>query len=94
MPAKDGIQEIYCNFAHANWTLFDLTIQIGQLMPEREPTTPGFVVEHRAAITFPWPQAKVLRDLLVQLVASYETANGEIKPINLPPDPTAKPSAG
>jgi hypothetical protein len=51
-----------------------------------------FVVEERAAITFSWPQAKQLRDIFAGLVASYEEANGEIKPLKLPPDPSAKRS--
>ena len=48
-----------------------------------------FVAEELGAVTFSWPQAKFMRDMLTRLVASYEETNGEIKPLKLPPDPTS-----
>jgi hypothetical protein len=82
---QERIPEIYGNFYNVSWTLFDVRVQIGQLIPKvtGEPDK-GFFVEERAAITFAWPEAKALRDGLVELVARYEEANGEIKKINLP----------
>jgi len=106
IPARDGsFIEIYGNFAHASWTLFDVRIKVGHLIPSEESPDPiddkdslnpkGFVIEQLAAITIAWPQAKYLRDVLTRLVASYEEVNGEIKPLKLPPDPTTPPdSAG
>ncbi len=85
-PRYGTVPEIYANFVHASWTLFDLRVRLGQLVPSEEGTT--FDVEERAAVTFSWPQAKVLRNLLVDMVASYERANGEIQPLKLPEDPT------
>jgi len=90
IPAKDGSHnEIYGNFVHPTWTLFDVRIRVGILVPD-EADASDFVVEERAAITVSWPQAKNLRDVLTGLVTSYEEANGEIKPLKLPPDPSAK----
>jgi hypothetical protein len=88
--SKTGIPEIYTNYTHASWTLFDVRVRLGHLVsgdPSDE-TAKEFVAEELGAVTFSWHQAKLLRDLLGRLVASYEGANGEIKPLKLPPDPT------
>jgi hypothetical protein len=87
IPSKEGVQEFYGNVILASWTLFDVRFRVGQLIPDPkrpEPNTGGFVAEERAAITIAWPHAKVLRDNLIDLVARYEKANGEIKPLILP----------
>ncbi len=85
IPARNGVnQEIYGNFVHPSWTLFDVRLRVGQLIPDEASKT--FVVEERAAVTFAWPQAKVLRDMFARLVDAYEEANGEIEPLKLPPD--------
>jgi hypothetical protein len=96
VPSKNGsIPEIYTNYTHASWTLFDVRVRFGHLVsadPSNETST-EFVAEELGAVTFSWPQAKFMRDTLNKLVASYEETNGEIKPLKLPPDPaTAKPS--
>lgn len=87
---KDHIPEIYCNYIHTSWTLFDVRLQLGQLIPSEEKD--GFVADESAAVTFSWNQAKLVRDLMVGLVKSFEDANGEIKPLKLP-DLSALPSA-
>jgi len=88
-PPRSGVfHEIYCNYAHASWTLSDVRLTLGQLIPNEEGV---FVIEQRGAVTFAWDQAKYLRDRLVELIASYESVNGEIPRIKLPPDPTVKP---
>jgi hypothetical protein len=97
IPSKGGsIPEIYTNYTHASWTLFDVRLRLGHLIsgdPANE-TAKEFVAEELGAVTFSWPQAKFIRNTLSQLVASYEEANGEIKPLKLPADPTAaKPSS-
>lgn len=84
--SKDNIPEIYSNFTHSSWTLFDIRVRFGQLVPTTEDKS-GFVVEERAAVTFSWNQAKNVRDLLTQLIDSFEKVNGEIKPLKLAPDP-------
>jgi hypothetical protein len=76
--------EIYSNYMNASWTLFDGRIALGQIVPLDSGGSPEFVVEERAAVIIAWPEAKVIRDALIDLVARYEKANGEIKPLNLP----------
>lgn len=57
---------------------------IGQLVPADSNTTSDFVCDESAGVTVAWPYVKILRDTLVELIASYERANGEIKPVKLP----------
>lgn len=83
------VPEYYCNFTRASWTLFDVRVKIGQLVPSGEGVK-DFVVEERAAVTFSWNQAKILARLLSELVASFEEVNGEIKSLKLAQDPGAK----
>jgi hypothetical protein len=84
--SKQVTPEIYGNFFNTTWTLFDVRFQVGQLIAKKEgDLSAGFVVEKRGAVTIAWPQVKLLRDTLVDLVARYEKANGEIKPLVLPP---------
>lgn len=90
VPSPNGVPEIYTNFVHANWSLYDVRIRLGQLVPDPKSTNPAtskWVSEERAAVTFAWPHAKILRDLLINLVKRYEEVNGEIKPLKLPPSP-------
>ncbi len=91
VPSKNGTApEIYTNYTHASWTLFDVRVRLGHLIsgdPSDE-TAKEFVAEELGAVTFSWPQAKFIRDALTKLVASYEETNGEIKPLKLPPDPS------
>lgn len=92
IPARDGtFHEIYSNFMHASWTLFDVRVRLGQLItiPQVSDDPKDLVVEERGAVTISWPQAKYIAGILAQLVESYEKTNGEIKPLKLPPDPTA-----
>jgi hypothetical protein len=84
--SKEGTPQIYTNYVSVSWTLFDLRFVLGQLVPEK-PGNKVFVAEERGSVTFAWPEAKALRDMLVGLVQEYEKANGEIKPLNLPPVP-------
>jgi hypothetical protein len=83
---KDGTPDIYSNYVNASWTLFDVRVTFGQLLPLDVGSNSGFVVEERAAVTIAWAEAKILRDALNDLVARYEKVNGEIKPINLAPN--------
>ncbi len=77
---EEGVFEEYSNYVHMNWTLFDVRIRFGQVVPnpEHPPERAGFAVSERAAITMPWGQAKALRDMLVDVVNKYESVNGEI----------------
>ena len=85
-PKSGVVPEIYCNFVNSSWTLFDVRVRLGQLVPREGEE--GFVVEERAAVTFSWNEAKIMRDMLAQLVEAYEKVNGEIKQPRLAPDPT------
>jgi hypothetical protein len=82
---KETTPEIYTNYIHVSWTLFDVRVQLGHLIPTGEELTSGFAVEQLGAVTFAWAEAKALRDVLTNVVAKYEQANGEIKPLKLPP---------
>ncbi len=84
--------EIYSNYVHTSWTLFDVRFALGQLVPLGKELNEGFRVEKRGAVTIAWPHAKALRDTLAAIVESYEKENGEIKPIKLPPIPQPFPS--
>lgn len=79
--------EIYTNFVHTSWTLFDVRFQLGLLIPTEPGVSNKFAVEQQGAVTITWAQAKNLRDVLIGLVESYERTNGEIKQPKLPPTP-------
>src|SRR5690348_6088338 len=85
---NEKMPEVYGNFFHSTWTLFDVRVRVGELVPDPSDEK-SFLVEERAAVTFSWPQAKILANTLAQLVASFEKTNGEIKPLSLAPDPTS-----
>jgi len=86
--SKEPTPQIYTNFVHTSWTLFDVRFQLGQLVPSEPGVSNAFVVEEQGAVTFAWPAAKNLRDTLINLIESYEKTNGEIKPLKLTPLPT------
>jgi hypothetical protein len=82
---KEGTPQIYTNYVHVSWTFFDVRFQLGQLVPI-DPLSSEFAVAEQGAVTVAWPEAKSLRDMLIDLVARYEETNGEIKPLKLPPN--------
>lgn len=88
----DGIFETYSNFVDAVWTLFDVTIRFAQITPAPPSSGRPFDAVESAAVTVAWPEAKILRNILVDLVNRFEETNGEIKPLKLPPSPTDAPS--
>jgi len=93
IEGKEATPELYTNYIHTSWTLYDVSLLLGQLVPAGKELNEGFRVEKRGVVTMAWPQAKALRDTLTAVVASYEKENGEINPIKLPPVPTpSKPS--
>jgi len=83
-PEKGTVQ-MYSNFTNASWTLTDISIAIGRIIPKFNPIdhAQGMEVEEQAAVTMSWASAKGLRDMLTNLVTAYEKANGEIKPLKL-----------
>jgi len=86
IPAKEGVEEVYANFHHINWTLYDVRIRFGQIIPHPDapPENAPWAIMEYAAVTVPWGQAKVLRDLLNESINRYEAANGEIAVPKLP----------
>jgi len=78
-----GVTEVYANMVHVTWTLDDLRVRLGQVIDSPETTNPGAgfrgVTQERAAVTFTWRNAKLLRDQLSQIIELYEKVNGEIK---------------
>jgi hypothetical protein len=89
VKSDSPIPEIYTNFIHASWSLYDVRVLFGQLKPKFG-NDPTFVVEERGAVTISWPHFKEVSKLMHQMVESYEAANGEIKPISLPAAPDSK----
>jgi len=86
---KEPKPEIYTNFIHTSWSLFDVRFQLGILVPIEPGTSPEFVVEDQGAVTISWAQVKNLRNLLNALIDSYEKTNGEIRQPKLTPAPAA-----
>lgn len=79
-----GLIEIYGNYAHASWTLYDVRMLVGKLRPELGDSS-KFVVEEQAAIYITWPHLKSIVAALQGIIESYESVNGEIEPIKLAP---------
>jgi hypothetical protein len=90
IKSPSGVSDIYSNNVHVTWTLDDVRLRIGQIVDNPETPTPGDgfkgAVEERAALTFTWRNAKLIRDQLTKLIDSYEKINGEINvDVTLPP---------
>jgi hypothetical protein len=82
----DVIMEAYSNVLYVNWSLHDVRIRFGQIIPH--PTMPPenatWAVNEGADITIPWGQVKYLRDTLNDVIERYEKANGELKIPTMP----------
>jgi hypothetical protein len=96
---EDGVFETYSNIVNMNWTLTDVRLRFSQLIQVPDEDRPNWENQHnvvleRAAITVPWHQAKLLRNMLDGIIRNYEEINGELKPIKLPgrPEPPPEPS--
>jgi hypothetical protein len=85
IEGREPVPEIYTNFVHVSWTLFDVRFQLGQLIPTGDDLNDGFRIEKRGAVTVAWPEVKNLRDTINDLLDRYERTNGEIKPLKIPP---------
>jgi hypothetical protein len=89
---EDGVFEAYSNVVNTNWTLTDVRIRFAELIQVPDDDRPTWENQHgilleRVAVTIPWYQAKVLRDVLDGIVKNYESINGELKPLKLPNRP-------
>src|SRR6266851_5364147 len=83
VKSEDGVCEVYSNFIDANWSLFDVRLRFGQIVPAPIGSDQTFDAEELAAITIAWPEAKILRDIMIDVVRRFEETNGEIKPLKL-----------
>jgi len=89
---EDGVFEAYSNIVNLNWTPTDVRVRFAELIQVPDEDRPNWENQHgimleRAAITIPWYQAKVLRDMLDGLLKNYEEINGELKRTKLPTHP-------
>jgi hypothetical protein len=89
---EDGVFEAYSNVVNLNWTLTDVRIRFAELIQVPDDDRPNWENQHGvllewAAITVPWHQAKMLRDMLDGVIKNYETINGELKAPKLPNRP-------
>lgn len=89
-----GVFETYANLTDADWSLTDVTIRFMQIsfIPKEEGATTKnreLAYLEKANITMPWRQVKLLAHMLGDLVSAYESTNGELKDLVLPPHPSA-----
>jgi hypothetical protein len=75
---KDGVCEIYSNFADICWGPNDVYLRLCHLVLDTQAPPDRFVVEVRAAVNMSWAQAKLLRAMLTDAIERYEIANGEL----------------
>jgi hypothetical protein len=76
--------EYYINAIHTTWTVSDVRFRVGRIIPQGEKMPFTFAIQEEAAVTIAWSQMKNLRDILNQLIETYEKTNGELKSPNLP----------
>jgi hypothetical protein len=53
--ATGPVLEVYSNYTHTSWSLYDMRVMFGQIIPELDDSM-KFIVEERAAVTVAWPQ--------------------------------------
>ncbi len=89
VKSPNGVFEMYANMLHVTWTVDDVRLRLAQMVNSPAAQNPGKyagMADERAAITFSWRMAKVLRNQLTLAIENCEKANGEIKiEMKLPP---------
>lgn len=78
------VPEYYINVLHATWTVSDVRFRLGRIVPTGDQPPFGFVAEEEVGVTIAWSQMKNLRDILSNLVETYEKTNGELISPTLP----------
>jgi hypothetical protein len=89
---EGGVFEAYSNVVNMNWTPYDVRMRFAELLQVPDDDRPTWENQHgivleRVAVTIPWHQARLLRDMLDGLIKNYEQLNGELKPLKLPARP-------
>jgi hypothetical protein len=84
----EGVFSAYSNIINMDWTLYDVRIRFAELtqIPDEEDPVWGKqhqVMLERVVVRMPWHQAKMLRDMLDEVVRAHEAVNGELKPLKL-----------
>jgi hypothetical protein len=82
IKSPDGVSEVYANLMHITWSVDDVRIRLAQMVDSPETPNPGKgfsgAAQERAAVTFSWRSAKILRDELASAIENYEKTNGPI----------------
>ena len=89
---EDGVFQAYANVVNINWTPTDVRLRFCELIQVPDEDRPNWENQHgilleRVAVTIPWNQAKIVRNMLDGLIKNYEEINGELKPLKLPERP-------
>ncbi|MBV9075530.1 MAG: DUF3467 domain-containing protein [Acidobacteria bacterium] len=71
---------MYCNYFNVNWSLYDVRIQFGQLIPDDQQKE--VVALENASVTMSWHEAKLFKDFLANAIERFEKANYELKHLN------------
>ena len=81
---SEPLDSIYANTTDLQWTLTDVTVRFGEVVQRVVANASEAKIREKAVVTIPWWQAKLLRDMLSDLISRYENLNGELKRANLP----------
>jgi hypothetical protein len=89
---EEGVYYAYGNIVNMNWTLTDVQLRFAELIQVPNEDAPSWENQHgvlleRVSVTIPWYQAKVLNDMLTNVLKNYETLNGELRRPLLAPAP-------
>jgi len=82
VESRHGVYNVYSNNINALYTAHDVRIRFAELIKITEATESSprvFTVEERVAVTLAWTEAKVLLNILSDIVGKFERLNGEIK---------------
>src|SRR5260370_6598231 len=73
---EEGLFMAYSNVVTVDWTLYDVRVRFGELMQVPNDDSPSWKTQHgiileRVAVTMPWHQAKILRNILDGVIRNY-----------------------
>jgi|SRR3954467_11273155 hypothetical protein len=85
-----GSANVYSNWIYMNYSVTDVRIRFGLLIPSDYETPlagqPESIAEEQVSVTMSWPQVKNLSQMLKLAVEAYENSNGpiELEKLKLP----------